>query len=240
MNNTDNILGERIAYVLVRKGISQTELCKNIQMKTSTLSAIITGERKNPRIETIVPIAKGLNVSLDYLLGITNEPTTDIDLQAMSEKYGISSKALANIEGVKMSYELLSYDDYSEHNLSFSEVFNTLLESELFENFIIDLLNYLDYQPKRDDVVSLPSIKSINLKASVPASVLEEFFLKNLSDIIKKIKSQSCIHLKALKNELDELEIEMGKTTSYEQVIELDKSRKAIKSDIESLEELKK
>ena len=69
-HDDNTTLGKRIETTLKLNNMSQIDLCNEIGMKTSTLNAIITGERKNPRIKTIVPIARGLGVSLDELLGV--------------------------------------------------------------------------------------------------------------------------------------------------------------------------
>lgn len=239
MYNNDNILGERIAYILVREGKTQTELCESIEMKTSTLSAIITGERKNPRIETIISIAKGLNVSLDYLMGLTGEPSTNVGIKAISDTYGISSIALKNIQEAKDSYEMLSYDDLNNH-LSFSEIINTLLESNVFFSFIVDFLYYIDYHPSINDKVQLRSERKNIESLIMSADILEDYYFKNVMDDIKEVKRQSHIHLKALKTESSELRAESNITGDYTRMIELSESMKKIESEIKSLEELRK
>lgn len=83
-------LGERIDDLLKDKKITQTEFCENYGVNKKTLSMIITGERSDPRISTLIPIAKGLNVSIDYLLGINDEPSTDLELKDISKKTGLN------------------------------------------------------------------------------------------------------------------------------------------------------
>lgn len=166
MSDCKLTLGERIADSLLKQGKTQTDLCNEIGMKTSTLNAIITGERKNPRIETIVPIAKGLNTSLDYLLGLSDEPSLNVELKAISKEYGISVKAMENIKKMNVPMnEIIGYpfrgtpqETIQEYEKSVAErnkhrfiALNELLESKEVLNFFEILYDFFHYYKSIED-----------------------------------------------------------------------------------------
>ena len=73
-------LGEKIADRMAEIGISSTDLCKKAGIKATTLSEIITGARKNPTSKVLIALSKGLGVSVDYLLGLSKEPSVDANI----------------------------------------------------------------------------------------------------------------------------------------------------------------
>ena len=109
MTKVKTTLGERIGDLLIEKKITQSELCRQTNTSTSSLNALITGQNKNPRIETLIPIAKGLGVSVDYLLGLENIRTPFLDglierKQQIEKEISFVNKSLRRLErllGVK-------------------------------------------------------------------------------------------------------------------------------------------
>lgn len=64
-------LGERLKALRIEKGISQTELAKYFNIAGSTLSQYESNQR-TPSDEIKLKFAEYFNVSLDYLLGISD------------------------------------------------------------------------------------------------------------------------------------------------------------------------
>ena len=67
------MLGERLAYLRRREGISQKELGKKLNISHYTISSYEKG-RSEPNDEIKVRIAQYFNVSLDYLVGLKDTP----------------------------------------------------------------------------------------------------------------------------------------------------------------------
>ncbi|MDE5896969.1 MAG: helix-turn-helix domain-containing protein [Clostridia bacterium] len=63
------IFGLRVKKELEVRGKQQKDLCEYLQVKKSTLSEWLNG-RNEPPMQKIVEIAKFLEVSTDYLLGM--------------------------------------------------------------------------------------------------------------------------------------------------------------------------
>ena len=74
------LLGKRIKEIRIAKGLEQKELAKIAGIGQSTFSEIEAGKRIGIRTDILVKIAKALNVSTDYLLGLTDNPSTGNEL----------------------------------------------------------------------------------------------------------------------------------------------------------------
>ena len=64
----------RLKKIRKKKGISQLKLAMDLNMNQNTVSRYETGERE-PGINELIKIADYFNVSVDYLLERTDNPT---------------------------------------------------------------------------------------------------------------------------------------------------------------------
>lgn len=62
----------RLTVLLDENNMTQTQLAEKIGTSNVTICRYLTGER-TPRIDVLTKIAKEFNVSLDYLLGISDD-----------------------------------------------------------------------------------------------------------------------------------------------------------------------
>lgn len=69
------MIGERLKKLRREKGISQEDLAAVIGVQSSAVSRYET-DKDDPSDKIKVEIAKHLNISLDYLLGVIDEPVT--------------------------------------------------------------------------------------------------------------------------------------------------------------------
>jgi len=75
MQNMDNqtpsspsSLGKRIKEIRKNKGLTQEELARKADVAYTTLTKVENKAIKNPSFETVVAIAKGLEVDFDELI----------------------------------------------------------------------------------------------------------------------------------------------------------------------------
>lgn len=61
--------------LLKQRGISQRMLAEMANTTEATISRYLTDQKRMPRVDLVVAIAEALNVSTDYLLGLTSIPT---------------------------------------------------------------------------------------------------------------------------------------------------------------------
>jgi len=74
MKNTMNEFAKRLKFIRKQLGITRKELGKITGIDPSLISRYERGER-TPTIDNLSIIAKALNISADYLLGLTDNPT---------------------------------------------------------------------------------------------------------------------------------------------------------------------
>jgi SOS-response transcriptional repressor LexA len=73
-------------------GLTQSAAAKRANVPEETLSRIITGETKDPRIMTVVKLAAELNVTVGWLLGENTAPLTNAEAEVLA-------RAMEIIEG---------------------------------------------------------------------------------------------------------------------------------------------
>ena len=85
MNN--GIIGQRINEALAFRNVKQKELAKELGVKDNVVSYWCSGTR-TPNVQQIMQISKILNVSADYLTGISEAKTNNIELKAICNYTG--------------------------------------------------------------------------------------------------------------------------------------------------------
>jgi transcriptional regulator with XRE-family HTH domain len=103
--------GDRIAYLREKSGLTQVELANKLEISRASLSHYETS-RREPDYETINRIAGFFKVSIDYLLGRSDQPDTVLDsdvrdfvdhLELSDDK--ILEKFALMIDGTKLTAE---------------------------------------------------------------------------------------------------------------------------------------
>lgn len=74
--------GEILKQTLEERGINQKWLADSANTKEATISRYINKVNKSARLDILVSIAQALNVSTDYLLGLTTQPHPNYKLSA--------------------------------------------------------------------------------------------------------------------------------------------------------------
>ena len=71
---------DNLRKAMAHRKVTQAWLADKANQKEATISRYVNGVNKSPQIDILVEIAKALNVSTDYLLGISNVPVTTDNL----------------------------------------------------------------------------------------------------------------------------------------------------------------
>lgn len=114
---------------LKKKEFNQQQLAKELNVSRQTISLYANGNSL-PDIETFKKIIKYFkknkyDYSSDYWLGLIDEPSANVKMKAINKKYGLSKKALNNLEKMQ------------EHKKDGDTIINTtnkLLEQNFYEN----------------------------------------------------------------------------------------------------------
>jgi len=67
-------LGERIRAARIRYGMSQAELARRLDVSPTTMNSIEAGRTMDPGVLKVKEIARILRVSMDYLVGFSDDP----------------------------------------------------------------------------------------------------------------------------------------------------------------------
>lgn len=97
----NGIIQERLEDLKEERKLNQKEMAEAVGVQESLMSSWLNGE-KAPGSESLIKISKGLNVSVDYLLGLIprNVNTTNIKSRYISKQTGLSMKSLQNLNNM--------------------------------------------------------------------------------------------------------------------------------------------
>lgn len=95
-----------LKQTLDERGITQKWLADAADTKEATISRYINGVNKSPNAEILINIAKALNVSTDYLLGISDVPRFKSDTTS-EERILLSAFRKATERDVAVIWQLL-------------------------------------------------------------------------------------------------------------------------------------
>ena len=106
MSDWKDVLPKRVEEEIELKkdkdiNYNQKTLCQNVGISEATLSLLLKGER-NPRIDTIIALAKEFDVDVDYLIGTTDfkkRPSSEkeIEMEQLCKMFGLNEKSIQNL-----------------------------------------------------------------------------------------------------------------------------------------------
>ncbi len=95
-DNIKQIIGQRINTVLAIRNIKQKDLANAIGVSDNIISYYVSGKR-TPNTEQIIAISKYLDVSSDYLLGLSDVQSANIELKAICNYMGLPENTVEKI-----------------------------------------------------------------------------------------------------------------------------------------------
>lgn len=141
--------------------LTQANLAKILGIAPTTLAAYEQG-KSEPNIETLTKLANYFNVSIDYLLGLTDVKTTNLDVAYMSDYLGLKERSIETLH----QYIQLSKKD-SKRISQTLDTLNILLAPDVeILDHISDYLNFSATHFKNfydEDVSSLAPISELEL-----------------------------------------------------------------------------
>ena len=101
------IISSRIKSALAMNNTLQRELAKQLNVQENIVSYWCKGNR-TPNASQIIQIANYLNVSTDYLLGITRTATTDKDMRFICDYTGLDEKTVKILNSSKKNNKYIN------------------------------------------------------------------------------------------------------------------------------------
>lgn len=123
---------DRVEAQLLKLNKTKGWLANQMNMSIQSLSRMLGGNNK-PRIDNIIELSKILNVSIDYLLGLSNESSVDVSLKDISKKTGLSVKSIDKLQ---------HFNSKDQKQL---KALNLILENS--DNLLSYLYDYLEIYP---------------------------------------------------------------------------------------------
>ena len=118
-----NNISKKIKELREQNNITQNKLANDLFIKQQTVAQWENGSRAL-KADSIISLAKYFNVSTDYLLGLTENTSTNISEIGISNKTGFSTLTVENILNLS-----------AEHKIILDKIINELLKSDLLEKF---------------------------------------------------------------------------------------------------------
>lgn len=181
MDNRKRI-GLRIAAAIARRDVKQKDLASALGVTDNTISYFCSGTR-TPKTEQIITIAKYLNVSADYLLGLSEEPHSDATIQTIHEKTGLTSEAIFKL------HDIFQDNDKTD----FSTIISLLIEdqnAEYFLSIIKAMFSCMGKDAGKQLIEFQIENESASLyKENLLASVFQTKIIENLTAISQRYQS---------------------------------------------------
>lgn len=110
----ENVIGQRIKYIRINSGMNQKELATKLRIANSTMSQYESGQRI-PSDDLKLKIAEIFNVTIDYLLGRTDDPTPIRDVnQDLYDEHDYSKELEDFIKDNEISAAFQDYGSWTE------------------------------------------------------------------------------------------------------------------------------
>ena len=106
----------RFKAIRIQKGLNQIDFASFLGISRPTVGFYETGKRV-PDVEILSKIASKCNVSSDYLVGLTDCATPDVETQAVCKKYGLTEEALERLRAAASGEEPTQYTMQLVNNL---------------------------------------------------------------------------------------------------------------------------
>lgn len=210
-------MGEKIGDLLSDRGINSQKLSEDTGIPKATISEIISDKDKNFGYKTIIKIAKALNVSVDYLVGLESEPTNDKGKQFVCEYTGLSLQAVEKLYSLNEKHSTQKQIEIIDYMLA-----DTFLSR--FSFLISEILRYkkmliIDKDINGKKIIELESeLKEVKTKGQ-DTSLLEwdiktrknedfeqkEFFNFKQWELLKEIESEISDLINDFENEINNL-----------------------------------
>lgn len=122
-NEYNLIFSQRLRELIEKNNLTLPELAMQINTTRQSIGQWKNGDTV-PNIIMLKSIAEFFNVSADYLLGLTENTSTNISEIGISNKTGFSTSTVENILNLS-----------AEHKTILDKIINELLKSDLLEKF---------------------------------------------------------------------------------------------------------
>lgn len=194
-------IAEKIQDEMKKQNLTIAQLVKKTGISQSTLSEILIGKRTNITSENLIKLSNGLNISVDYMLGLCDTWTTNENYKNVYDEIKINEQSIKNIKSV-----FDSIDNYIEHlrknenfekmkdfeNLKIKTIqtLNQLLSYTELKSFLLTFNQYIEFHNKSETYFFEHNLQHIPYLA-INSNELEDIYLRQAYKHLIKIKKES-------------------------------------------------
>lgn len=195
----NGVFPERLRKLLDDRGVTRTELARELNISRQAVSQYADGTGQ-PNADKLKTIANFFSVSSDYLLGLTEQQTADVDVQKMCAYTGLGEAAIGCLHQYAQdksgSEKGVTANGIS---ISFSECVNALLTSKYFCELFSNICFYLIYgrnsqeNPAVGEKITATEWKrfmqwaSSNGQEIIPRNDAKDLYLQRACDLFRNI-----------------------------------------------------
>lgn len=127
----NDIFASRLREVMGKRGIKQSPLAEKAGLRRQTISLYMAGQSK-PDTDRLRKIAEALHVSADYLLGLSDNDSVNMDTRALQDVIGLSGRAATELECYSHSKGIGKRRLFALSRLIEQPEFNAILDDLFF------------------------------------------------------------------------------------------------------------
>lgn len=177
-------IGNKIRKFREKFSETQLDLARLLDVKRQIISYYENGTRL-PSLEHLIVIAAHYKTTVDYLIGLSNVPTTDKDIQFICDYTGLSEKSVEVLHGTKFFKSLLddsTMKEFPEETIEAGRE-NINLTLSIFNKFISE--HYLSNVTTYSSVYIANKKESLALYLKLINGLMDKGFADN--DIVNEI-----------------------------------------------------
>lgn len=190
MNNIKIVIGTRINSLLAQHNFKQKELAAYLDVTDNTISYFCCGKRM-PSVEQIIQIAEFFNVSADYILGVSDVASTDVELNSVCNYTGLSETNCMKLKRMnEIAKGLCEFEDEGLEDVELEEIKKNLKLSQVeYDNIRkknpVQALEFDEYMKLEPDKRKC-TLEGNEMKLKMMELYAEVSFLKEDVEIRKK------------------------------------------------------
>lgn len=156
-----SVFSKRLTTIMKLKKMTQAELATKAHIKRQTISQYIKG-KTYPNAEVLGNIAAALNVSADYLLGLTDVISSSSDVRSICDYTGLSDYAVNFLHNYLVSNDIAKDSDLNPEENDYSNQYpNRIcnprdLINDLFGNYSNEMIYALDEICQGLNIITTP------------------------------------------------------------------------------------
>lgn len=143
------VFSERLCQLIEEKGITQNQLAEAIGKTRQTINGYTLGNTA-PDSDTLIELSNYFDVSVDYLLGLSDVKTLDVQVKAICEYIGLSNEAVQLLHCIN--------EDNSQQTKEFLYYTSKLLLNTRLQEMTINIRKYFEALQELEKITSKRNI----------------------------------------------------------------------------------